>query len=93
MYDSAITQSPIRSDPTPVLAFVKNGKEKIFPIGKKCYSMGIINCTPNSFFRSHLQKNKNEYSVDAAVQQAKEFLDKKVEFIDLGGKILQQDIH
>ncbi len=88
MYDSAINTSPIRSDPVPVLAFVKNGQERIFPIGKKCYSMGIINCTPDSFFRSHLQKNPSDssYSIDHAISQAKQFLDKKIDFIDLGGR-------
>lgn len=55
--------------------------------GEKTYLMGIINITPDSFSGDGLLREGNEFEwVDAAVAQARRFIEAGADFIDIGGE-------
>ena len=56
----------------------------MFDWGSRTYVMGILNATPDSFSGDGLLSRED--AVDAALRQAKSFLDAGVDILDIGGE-------
>ena len=54
---------------------------RVLDFSKKTFVMGILNCTPDSFY-----PDSRKVSVDEAVRGAKDMIDSGVDIIDIGGE-------
>jgi len=59
--------------------------------GKKTYVMGILNCTPDSFSGDSLMQNNDP--VQAAIEQAKQFVHDGADILDVGAESSRPGSH